>query len=88
VIAPSDRLADVWHLVHPAPWVESLGVDRRQGRQTGAAIGDDQLEAAALVYPHGAHQLCLAHWFRLLEDLTSPLDQARRREFRRQFWWI
>jgi transposase-like protein len=26
--------------------------------------------AAALVYPPAAHQLCLAHWFRLLEDLT------------------
>jgi len=44
--------------------------------------------AAALVYPHAAHQLCLAHWFRLLEDLTPPLDQARRRKFRREFWWI
>jgi transposase-like protein len=26
--------------------------------------------AAAMVYPGAAHQLCLAHWFRLLEDLT------------------
>jgi transposase-like protein len=44
--------------------------------------------AAAMVYPTAAHQLCLAHWFRLLEDLTPPLDQARRRKFRREFWWI
>lgn len=44
--------------------------------------------AAALVYPHAAHQLCLAHWFRLLEDLTPALDAARRRKFRREFWWI
>lgn len=44
--------------------------------------------AAAMVYPGAAHQLCLAHWFRLLEDLTPPLDRARRRKFRRDFWWI
>lgn len=44
--------------------------------------------AAAMVYPGAAHQLCLAHWFRLLEDLTPILDQARRRKFRREFWWI
>jgi putative transposase len=44
--------------------------------------------AAAMAYPRAAHQLCLAHWFRLLEDLTPPLDQARRRKFRREFWWI
>jgi putative transposase len=44
--------------------------------------------AAALVYPRAAHQLCLAHWFRLLEDLTPALDAARRRKFRREFWWI
>ncbi len=44
--------------------------------------------AAAMVYPQARHQLCLAHWFRLLEDLTPPLDQARRRKFRREFWWI
>jgi putative transposase len=44
--------------------------------------------AAALVYPHAAHQLCLAHWFRLLEGLTPALDAARRRKFRREFWWI
>jgi putative transposase len=44
--------------------------------------------AAAMVYPSAAHQLCLAHWFRLLEGLTPPLDQARRRKFRREFWWI
>jgi len=44
--------------------------------------------AAAMVYPRAAHQLCLAHWFRLLEDLTPPLDQARRRKLRREFWWI
>ena len=44
--------------------------------------------AAAMVYPRAAHQLCLAHWFRLLEDLTPSLDQARRRKFRREFWWI
>jgi len=24
----------------------------------------------------------------LLEDLTPALDQARRRKFRREFWWI
>ena len=42
--------------------------------------------AAAMVYPRAAHQLCLAHWFRLLEDLTPPLDQARRRKLRREFW--
>jgi transposase-like protein len=45
-------------------------------------------EAAALVYPGAAHQLCLAHWFRLLEDLTPALDFRRRRKFRREFWWI
>ncbi|MBI1941430.1 MAG: transposase [Acidobacteria bacterium] len=44
--------------------------------------------AAAMVYPGSAHQLCLVHWFRLLEDLTPPLDQARRRKFRREFWWL
>jgi transposase-like protein len=44
--------------------------------------------AAALVFPTAKHQLCLAHWFRLLEDLTPPLDAARRRKFRREFWWI
>jgi transposase-like protein len=44
--------------------------------------------AAAMVYPTAAHQLCLAHWFRVLEDLTPALDQARRRKFRREFWWI
>lgn len=44
--------------------------------------------AAAMVYPRAAHQLCLAHWFRLLEDLTPALDAARRRKFRREFWWI
>jgi len=38
--------------------------------------------AAALVYPGAAHQLCLAHWFRLLEGLTPPLDAGRRRKFR------
>jgi hypothetical protein len=41
-----------------------------------------------MVYPRAAHQLCLAHCFRLLEDLTPALDQARRRKFRREFWWI
>lgn len=40
-----------------------------------------------MVYPPAAHQLCLAHWFRLLEDLTPALDAARRRKFRREFWW-
>ena len=49
---------------------------------------DAAASAAAVVYPQAAHQLCLAHWFRLLEDLTPPLDQARRRKFRREFWWI
>ncbi|MGD0920715.1 MAG: transposase [Terriglobia bacterium] len=44
--------------------------------------------AAAMVYPTAAHQLCLAHWFRLLEDLTPALDAARRRKFRREFWWL
>lgn len=44
--------------------------------------------AAAVVYPGAAQQLCLAHWFRLLEDLTPGLDRARRRKFRREFWWI
>jgi transposase-like protein len=46
------------------------------------------VSAAAIVYPRAAHQLCLAHWFRNLEALTPPLDQARRRKFRREFWWI
>jgi putative transposase len=46
------------------------------------------VSAAAVVYPQAAHQLCLAHWFRLLEALTPTLDQARRRKFRREFWWI
>lgn len=44
--------------------------------------------AAAIVYPAAHHQLCLAHWFRNLEALTPPLDAARRRKFRREFWWI
>jgi transposase-like protein len=44
--------------------------------------------AAVVVYPAAAHQLCLAHWFRLLEDLTPALDAPRRRKFRREFWWI
>lgn len=44
--------------------------------------------AAAIVYPTASHQLCLAHWFRNLEALTPPLDAARRRKFRREFWWI
>jgi transposase-like protein len=44
--------------------------------------------AAAMVYPGAAHQLCLVHWFRLLEDLTPALDAARRRKFRREFWWL
>jgi putative transposase len=44
--------------------------------------------AAAMAYPTAAHQLCLAHWFRSLEDLTPALDDARRRKFRREFWWI
>jgi transposase-like protein len=46
------------------------------------------VRGAATVYPGAAHQLCLAHWFRLLEDLTRDLDKARRRKFRREFWWI
>lgn len=46
------------------------------------------LSAAAVVYPGAAHQLCLAHWFRLLEDATPVLEWARRRKFRREFWWI
>jgi putative transposase len=46
------------------------------------------VSAAATVYPGAAHQLCLAHWFRLLEDLTPALDQARRGKFRREFWWL
>lgn len=51
--------------------------------------GADAITAAsAVVYPRAAHQLCLAHWFRLLEDLTPALDQTRRRKFRREFWWI
>jgi putative transposase len=49
---------------------------------------DAILSAAAMVYPAAAHQLCLVHWFRLLEDLTPVLDRARRRKFRREFWWI
>ncbi len=44
--------------------------------------------AAAMVYPGTAHQLCLALWFRLLEDRTPALDAARRRKFRREFWWL
>jgi transposase-like protein len=63
-----------------------------RGLEEVALIVSDGAEAiraaAALVYPHAAHQLCLAHWFRLLEDLTPALDQAHRRKFRREFWWI
>lgn len=44
--------------------------------------------AATMVYPLAAHQICLGHWFPLLEDLTSSLDQARRRKLRRESWWI
>jgi transposase-like protein len=44
--------------------------------------------AGAMVYPSAAHQFCLAPWFRLLEDPTPPLDQARRRKFRRPFGGI
>jgi len=44
--------------------------------------------AAAMVYPRAAHQLCLAHGFRLREDLTPALEAARRRKFRREFWWL
>ena len=50
-------------------------------RDDAAAI----LQAAALVYPRAAHQLCLAHWFRNLEALTPPLAWTRRRKFRREF---
>ena len=53
-------------------------------RDDAAAI----LQAAALVYPRAAHQLCLAHWFRNLEALTPPLAWTRRRKFRREFWWL
>jgi transposase-like protein len=64
----------------------------QRGLEEVALIVSDGAEAitaaAAMVYPHAAHQLCLAHWFRLLEDLTLPLDQARRRKFRREFWRI
>ena len=44
--------------------------------------------AAAVVYPAAAHQLCLAHWFRNLEGLTSRLQWWQRRKLRREFWWI
>ena len=64
----------------------------RRGLDEVAWIVSDGAEAitaaSALVYPQADHQLCLAHWFRLLEDLTPALDQARRRKFRREFWWI
>jgi len=46
------------------------------------------VSGAALVYPGAAHQLCLAHWYRLLKDHTPVLDAARRRKLRREFWWI
>jgi transposase-like protein len=46
------------------------------------------VSAGATVYPGAAHQLCLAHWFRLLEALTPALDRAWRRKFRREFWWL
>jgi transposase-like protein len=58
--------------------VELIVSDGAEGVSSGAAT----------VYPGAAHQLCLAHWFRLLEDLTPGLDAARRRKFRREFWWI
>lgn len=64
----------------------------RRGLDEVALIVSDGADAitaaAAMVFPTAAHQLCLAHWFRLLEDLTPSLDQARRRKFRREFWWI
>jgi transposase-like protein len=64
----------------------------RRGLEEVALIVSDGADAitaaAAMVFPTAAHQLCLAHWFRLLEDLTPPLDAARRRKFRREFWWL
>ena len=63
-----------------------------RGLEEAALIVSDGADAitaaAAMVYPPAAHQLCLAHWFRLLEDLMPALHQARRRKFRREFWWI
>ena len=63
-----------------------------RGLEEVALIVSDGAEAiraaAAMVYPRAPQQLCLAHWFRLLEDLTPALDAARRRKFRREFWWI
>ena len=64
----------------------------QRGLQRVQLIVSDGAEAVAsataTVYAGAAHQLCLAHWFRLLEDLTPALDSARRRKFRREFWWI
>jgi len=64
----------------------------RRGLDEMALIVSDGADAitaaAAMVYPTAAHQLCLVHWFRLLEDLTPALDAARRRKFRREFWWL
>jgi transposase-like protein len=64
----------------------------RRGLEEVALIVSDGADAitaaAAMVFPTAAYQLCLAHWFRLLEDLTPPLDAARRRKFRREFWWL
>ncbi len=64
----------------------------RRGLDEVARMVSDGAEAitaaGAMVYPSAAHQLCLAPWFRLWEDLTPPLDQARRRKFRRQFGGI
>jgi transposase-like protein len=64
----------------------------QRGLEEVALVVSDGAEAiasaAAMVYPRAAHQLCLVHWFHALEDLTPALDQARRRKFRREFWWI
>jgi len=63
-----------------------------RGLEDVALIVRDGAEAlsavAAMLYPDAAPQLCLAHCFRLREDLTPSLDQARRRKFRREFCWI
>ena len=65
-------------------WQRGLEQIERIVSDDAAAI----LQAAAVVYPSAAHQLCLAPWFRNLEALTPPLAWTRRRKFRREFWWL
>jgi len=64
----------------------------KRGLQTVELIVSDGLtaivSAAQMVYPAARHQRCLAHWFRNLEALTPRWAWFRRRQFRREFWWI